>query len=157
MRLLERLLATPQVGEVRQEFLALQREASSGGIKPSTPLYARLGIGLYLLGHAREAEMTLSRVTGDAVAAFYRGLALGSLEKHAEAAERFAEAGKLGYDRVECAMRRAGEIRAQGQLAEAEALLAEHRQRRGPPRGILVSDGLHPLGPGGHVRGDRIL
>ncbi len=123
VRLLERLLATPQVGEVRQEFLALQREASSGAIKPSIPLYARLGIGLYLLGHAREAEMTLSRVSGDAVAAFYRGLAFGSLEKHAEAAERFAEAGKLGYDKVECAMRRAGEIRAEGQLSEAEALL----------------------------------
>ncbi len=123
VRLLERLLATPQVGEVRQEFLSLQREASSGAIKPSIPLYARLGIGLYLLGHAREAEMTLTRVSGDAVAAFYRGLALGSLDKHAEAAEQFAEAGKLGYDKVECAMRRAGEIRAQGQPSEAEALL----------------------------------
>ena len=29
VRLLERLLATPQVGEIRQEFLTLQREASA--------------------------------------------------------------------------------------------------------------------------------
>jgi DNA-directed RNA polymerase subunit alpha len=121
-RLLERLLGTPQVGEVRQEFLTLQREASTTP-KPSTSLLARLGIGLYLLGHPREAERYLSHVTGDALAAFYRALALSSLERHEEAAERFAEASKLGYDKIECTMRRAGELRALGRLADAEALL----------------------------------
>jgi DNA-directed RNA polymerase subunit alpha len=122
VRLLERLLATPQVGEIRQEFLALQREASTAG-KASPPVLARLGIGFYLLGHAREADIALSRVTGDAVAAFYRGLALDSLEKYSEAAEQFAQAAKLGYDGIECTMRRAGAIRAAGRIADAEALL----------------------------------
>ena len=121
VRLFERILATPQVGEVRQEFLALQREASAA--KPSPSHLARLGVGLYLLGHPREAERYLAHVTGNAVATFYRALALSSLEQHKEAAERFAEAAKLGYDKVECAMRRAGELRAMGQVAEAETLL----------------------------------
>jgi DNA-directed RNA polymerase subunit alpha len=121
VRLLERVLASPQVGEVRQEFLALQREASAA--KPSQSHLARLGVGLYLLGHPREAERYLAHVSGNAVAAFYRALALSSLEQHKEAAERFAEAAKLGYDKVECAMRRAGELRAMGQVAEAETLL----------------------------------
>ncbi len=121
VRLFERILATPQVGEVRQEFLALQREASTA--KPSPSHLARLGVGLYLLGHPREAERYLAHVTGNAVATFYRALALSSLEQHKEAAERFAEAAKLGYDKVDCAMRRAGELRAMGQVAEAETLL----------------------------------
>ncbi len=59
VRQLERLLGTPTLPEIRQEFLALQREATSGG-KPPPPLLARLGVGLYLLGHAREAERCLS-------------------------------------------------------------------------------------------------
>jgi DNA-directed RNA polymerase subunit alpha len=144
-RLLERILATPQVGEVRQEFLTLQREASASG-KPPMPLLARLGVGLYLLGHPREAESYLSHVTGDAVASFYRGLALSSLEQHQEAADRFAEAGKLGYDRVECTMRRAGEIRALGKIPDAEALLrsvvseAARRAEYSYQMGCILSD-----------------
>jgi DNA-directed RNA polymerase subunit alpha len=121
VRLLERALSSPQIGEVRQEFLTLQRETA--GAKPSPSLLARLGVGLYLLGHAREADRCLAQVSGNAVASFYRALALSSLEQHKEAAERFAEASKLGYDKIECTMRRAGEIRAAGQLAEAESLL----------------------------------
>ncbi len=122
VRQLERLLATPTLPEVRQEFLALQREATSGG-KPPQPLLARLGVGLYLLGHPREAERALAGVSGDAVAAFYHGLALSALDRHAEAESRFAEAAKLGYDKVESTMRRAGELRADAKLDEAEAML----------------------------------
>ena len=70
VRLLERVLGSPQLGEVRQEFLRLQRETAG---KPSPTLLGRLGIGLYLLGHAREAERCLSQVSGNAVATFYRG------------------------------------------------------------------------------------
>ena len=58
VRLLERALSSPQIGEVRQEFLTLQRETA--GAKPSPSLLARLGIGLYLLGHAREADRCLA-------------------------------------------------------------------------------------------------
>jgi DNA-directed RNA polymerase subunit alpha len=122
VRQLERLLATPTLPEVRQEFLALQREATSGG-KPPQPLLARLGVGLYLLGHPREAERALAGVSGDAVAAFYHGLALSALDRHADADSRFAEAAKLGYDKVESTMRRAGELRADAKLDEAEAML----------------------------------
>jgi len=120
--LLEQLLGSPQVGEVRQEILALQREIGTTA-KPSSSVFARLGIGFYLLGHAHEADQTLARATGDPVATFYRALALSSLEQHKEAEEKFAEAAKLGYDRVECTMRRTGELRAMGRLGDAESML----------------------------------
>ncbi len=122
VRQLERLLATPSLPEIRQEFLALQREATAGAKSPQ-PLLARLGVGFYLLGHPREAERALAGVSGDAVAAFYHGMALAALDRHAEAESRFAEAAKLGYDKVEATMRRAGELRADNKLDEAEAML----------------------------------
>jgi DNA-directed RNA polymerase subunit alpha len=120
--LLEELLSTSQVSEIRQEFLALQREANAAA-RPSSAVLTRLGIGLYLLGHALQAEQTLARVSGDPVVTYYRALALSSLERHEEAQERFAEASKLGYDKIECTMRRAGEVRAAGRLQDAESLL----------------------------------
>jgi DNA-directed RNA polymerase subunit alpha len=122
VRVLDRLLATPHLPEIRQEFIGLQREASASGKLPPN-LAARLGVGLYLLGHPREAERALSSASGDAVAAFYHGLALSALERHDQAEAHFAEAAKLGYDKVESTMRRAGELRAAGKLTEAEAML----------------------------------
>jgi DNA-directed RNA polymerase subunit alpha len=122
VRQLERLLATAYLSDVRQEFISLQREASTGS-RMSPSLAARLGIGLYLLGHPREAERALSAASGDAVAAFYHGLALSALERHEEADDAFAQAAKLGYDKVEATMRRAGELRAQDKLNEAETML----------------------------------
>jgi DNA-directed RNA polymerase subunit alpha len=122
VRQLERLLASPYLPDVRQEFLALQREASSTP-RTSPALAARLGVGLYLLGHPREAERALAGVTGDAVAAFYHALSLSAIDRHEEAEARFAEAAKFGYDKIESTMRRAGELRAQDKLNEAEAML----------------------------------
>lgn len=122
VHLLEQLIATPQVGEIRQEFLALERECGPTS-KPSVALTSRLGIGLYLLGHARQAEQYLARAAEDPLSKFYRALALSSLDRHEEAEQQFAEAGKLGFDRIECTMRRAGEMRALGRVPEAETLL----------------------------------
>jgi DNA-directed RNA polymerase subunit alpha len=122
VRQLERLLATAYLPEIRQEFLALQREASASS-KLAPNLAARLGVGLYLLGHPREAQRALANASGDAVAALHHALALSALERHEEAEAAFAEAGKLGYDKVESTMRRAGELRALGKLTEAEAML----------------------------------
>jgi DNA-directed RNA polymerase subunit alpha len=122
VRQLERWIATPHLAEIRQEFMALQREANSAS-KPPSALSARLGVGLFLLGHPREAERALSGVSGDAVAVFYHAMALSGLERHEQAEAQFAEAAKLGYDKVDATMRRAGELRAVGKLTEAEALL----------------------------------
>ncbi|HET6323691.1 MAG TPA: DNA-directed RNA polymerase subunit alpha C-terminal domain-containing protein [Planctomycetaceae bacterium] len=122
VRQLDNLLATPHLAEIRQEFIALQRESSSSG-KLAPDLAARLGVGLYLLGHPREAERAFSSASGNAVAAFYHGMALSALERHEQAEASFAEAAKLGYDKVEATMRRAGELRAQNKLTEAEAML----------------------------------
>jgi DNA-directed RNA polymerase subunit alpha len=121
VRQLERLLATPFLADVRQEILSLQREAGAASRPPG--LLARLGIGLYLLGHPREADRALEGATGDPVAAYYRALALSALERHDEADAAFAQAAKLGSDKIEATMRRAGELRAQGKLDEAEAML----------------------------------
>jgi DNA-directed RNA polymerase subunit alpha len=119
---LEAALGTPQVSEIRHEFLGLQRELSTSA-RPAEPLLSRLGIGLYLLGHAQQAQECLSRVSGDPVAAYYHALALSSIGRHEQSEQRFAEAAKLGVDRIECTMHRAGELRALGRVDAAESML----------------------------------
>jgi hypothetical protein len=62
-------------------------------------------------------------VTRDGVAMFIHGQCLTSLNRPAEAADRFEQAGKAGFDPVGCALRRAGAIRASGKVDDAEKLL----------------------------------
>ena len=74
VRLLERLLSTPQVGEMRQEFFALQARGECLRETSGPRLDGPLGVGLYLLAGTRgKQERALARVSGDAVAAFLGG------------------------------------------------------------------------------------
>ena len=83
----------------------------------------RLGVVLYLLGRHTKAMEYLSRVPDDATASFFRAQVLTALEQHEEAQQKFEEAAQLGYDAVDCTLRRAGAIRALGRLDEAESML----------------------------------
>ncbi len=122
IELLEAATGTPQVVELRHKVGLLQSEVDAAGSASSQTLL-RLGIGLYLLGRHELAEGYLTRVTDDATGSFHHALVLTALERHAEAQQKFEEASKLGYDAVECTLRRAGAIRALGRLDEAESLL----------------------------------
>jgi DNA-directed RNA polymerase subunit alpha len=122
VEMLEQMISGPQVSEVRQELASLQAEIESGG-KVSDDLLVRAGIASYVLGQHTRADQYLSRVSGNAVASFYHGLVLTSLDRHAEAEQKFQEAAKLGHDKVDCTLRRAGAVRAQGRLDEAEQVV----------------------------------
>ncbi|HUG89709.1 MAG TPA: DNA-directed RNA polymerase subunit alpha C-terminal domain-containing protein [Planctomycetaceae bacterium] len=120
---LTRLLSGPQLSEARQELRALEDEIASTD-RPSPELLTRAGIACYLLGQHRRADEYLSWVTNEnGPACFYHGLVLTALERHDEAEGQFADAAGYGYDPVECALRRAGAIRAQGRIDEAEQVL----------------------------------
>ncbi|MGE3313762.1 MAG: DNA-directed RNA polymerase subunit alpha C-terminal domain-containing protein [Planctomycetaceae bacterium] len=119
---LTRAIAGPQLSETRQEVQSLASEISASG-NPAPAQLVRAGVAAYILGQHQHATEWLSRVPSDPVAAYYLALTLSATEQHAEAEKKFAEAGKIGYDAVECTLRRAGEIRAQGRLEDAEATL----------------------------------
>jgi len=119
--LLEEAIGGPQVSDVRNEVRAMQSEIDSGS--DSKSLLLRTGIGAYLLGDHAEAVDNLSRVTDSAAGCFFEALSLSSLERHDEAEQKFVEAAALGFDKVECLLRQAGEVRLSGRLDEAESLL----------------------------------
>jgi DNA-directed RNA polymerase subunit alpha len=118
---LEGVLSGAQVSEIRREAHSIRAEIERGD-RIAAPVLSRVGIGLYYLGQHDFADRYLSRAR-DALGVFYHGLALSALDRPVEAEKRFEEAGKLGYDSVECTLRRAGAIRAQGRLDAAESVL----------------------------------
>lgn len=82
----------------------------------------RAGIGQFYLGRPQQA-VNLLEGTSDGLGLFYLGQALSTLGRHEEAAMAFENADKAGYDHIECTLRRAGELRATGQLEEAEKVV----------------------------------
>jgi len=120
--MLYKLLCGNQVAEVRGEIEALCAEIDATS-RPSKTDLVKVGIGLYLLGKHQRADQYLSRVADDAVACYHHALVLTALERHEEAAQKFEQAAKLGYDPIECTLRRAGALRAMGRLDEAEQTL----------------------------------
>lgn len=118
---LKRALSTEQVAQTRIELEALIREAEASG----TPVgqMTRAGVGAHLLGQHKIADRLLSQVTNDAVGLYVHGLVLTSLEQYKEAEAKFAAAGKAGFDSIECTLKRAGAIRLQGRLDDAEQAL----------------------------------
>ncbi len=113
-------LAGSQITEVRQEVETLSGESAS-----SESATIRAGIGLCLLGRHDDAHSLLGGVINDGVAIFYDACALSALGQFDEAADRFGEAGRSGYDSVECSLRRVGAIRAGGRLEDAEKAMKE--------------------------------
>jgi DNA-directed RNA polymerase subunit alpha len=118
---LENAVGGSQLTEVRQAIGDLSRRVEAG--EKSEGLLARAGVGAYLLARQAQADRILSGVTRDGVAMFIHGQCLTSLNRAEEAATRFEQAGKAGFDPVGCTLRRAGAIRAAGRVDEAEKLL----------------------------------
>ncbi len=121
LSLLENAVGGSQLTEVRQGVGELTRRVEAG--EKSEGLLARAGVGAYLLARHTQADRILAEVTRDGIAMFIHGQCLTSLSRANEAADRFEMAGKVGYDPVGCALRRAGAIRAAGRVDDAEKLL----------------------------------
>ncbi len=131
LKTLERALAGPMLSDVRQGAMSLQAEISMTG--SSDPgLLQRAGIAAFLLGQHSKADEYLKEIDRDPIAVYCHACALSSLERHAEAEERFAKAEKAGYDKVDCTLRRAGEMRAQGRLEEAEKTIKSVAREAAP-------------------------
>ncbi len=119
---LRRAVASDQVVQARQDIEALLRDVEAGG---SSGQVVHAGIGAYLLAQHAVCERLLSGVSGDGTALYVLGLALLSLDRPKDAEAKFAAAAKAGYDPVECTLKRAGSLRLQGKLPEAEAALKQ--------------------------------
>ena len=124
---LRRAIASDQVITTRQEIESLLREIEAGGASSQS---VRAGIGAYLLAQHGVAERLLSGATTDNVALYVHGMVCLSLEKWKEAEAKFSAAAKAGYDAVECTLKRAGAIRLQGRLDDAEAALKQAGMER---------------------------
>ncbi len=118
---LEHAICGNQLTEVRQAVGDLARQIESG--KTSEAAYARAGVGSFLLARQQQADRFLAEVTKDGPALFIHGQCLISLQRPLDAAGRFELAAKSGFDPVGCTLRRAGAIRAAGQVDDAEKLL----------------------------------
>lgn len=107
----------PAAAEFRRAVEQIASEAAGdASLKP------RAGIGLFLLGqHRRAVEMLTD--TKDGFARYNLAQALSTLGEHERAAAEFEQAGKLGFNPIECTLRRAGEIRQLGKLDEAEKII----------------------------------
>lgn len=120
---LERAIAGPQASEVRQHLRELQTRIEQG--ESSEPALLAAGVTAYYMGRHEAANRFLSQFSGNALAEFYHAQVLMALERYQEAAEKYEQAAKLGYDAVTCALLRAGAVRLMGRLDEAEELLRE--------------------------------
>lgn len=121
VRKLEEALVYGQCAELRQASNGLQEQIGSG--EKGKAKLLRAGVALYLLGEHAEAEPILAKVSGEGLADFYHGQVLLALGRNAEAAKAFEQAGKHGYDSVQCLLHRAGAVRAIGKIDEAQELL----------------------------------
>ncbi len=107
----------PGAAEFRRVVDEVHREA---GNNPS--LRVRAGIGYFFLGQPDKSVEALAGCK-DGLGRYYRGQAFSTLGKHEEAAKEFDEAIKLGENKVECTLRKAGEVRKQLNLDEAEQVI----------------------------------
>jgi DNA-directed RNA polymerase subunit alpha len=104
------------------EVLKKKQESASGAAAKRWHL--KLGIALYFLGHTREAAEHLRQAEG-ALAGFYLGRALASLQEYDEALKAFDKAEKAGYTSGQVQLQKAGLLRQKGELKEAKALLGK--------------------------------
>lgn len=111
------------VGAGANTFRTAAQELIEQAEAGETHLIARAGVAAYYLGQPMRAINLLETAENDGLGQYYLGHALSSVERHEEAAEVFERASKLGFEPVESILLKAGEIRAAGNVDEAEALI----------------------------------
>ncbi len=117
----QNIIPGPHLTEVRQCLGELSAKRKGGLASERDQLV--LGVVSYLLGQHRQAALVLADLPKNPMAAFYRGRALFNLAEYPEAAEAYTQAAANGYDKVTCALFKAGAIRQAGDWDEAEAVL----------------------------------
>jgi DNA-directed RNA polymerase subunit alpha len=102
------------------EVLRKKLEPASGAVAKKWHL--KLGIASYFLGHTRDAADNLRQAEG-ALAAFYLGRALASLQEFDDALKAFEKAEKSGYTASQVQLQKAGVFRQKGDLNQARSVL----------------------------------
>jgi DNA-directed RNA polymerase subunit alpha len=118
---LRKMVGGEQVAQVRVDLEAAIRECEGSGSSQSQLAHA--GVGAYLLGQHQLADRLLSQVTHDGTGMYVHALTLLAMDRPKEAEARFAAAAKHGYDSIECSLKRAGALRLQNKLDDAEQAL----------------------------------
>ena len=117
---LENAVAGPQISDVRQALTEVSRGVDQSA---SEDLLARLGLASFLLARHEDADHFLGGIQKDGLAICYHAHSLSSMERHEDAAQRYEDAAKAGYDNIDATLRQAGCLRAQGRIDEAEQML----------------------------------
>lgn len=104
-------------GDFRRAVETVNNEASA-----NPTLKVRAGIGFFFLGQPQKAADTLLNCK-DGLGRYYLAQAYSTMGRHEDAAREFEEAAKLGENKIECQLRRAGELRRMGQLDKAEEII----------------------------------
>jgi DNA-directed RNA polymerase subunit alpha len=104
------------------DVLKKKLESATGPVVKKWHL--KLGISLFFLGHTKEAAEQLRQAEG-ALAGYYLGRALSSLQEFDEALKAFERAEKSGYTASQVQLQRIGILRQKGDLTQAKAILAK--------------------------------
>jgi DNA-directed RNA polymerase subunit alpha len=102
---------------------ALKKKLESAAGTAAKRLHLKLGIAQFFLGHTRDAVEQLRQGEQTALANFYLGRALVSLQEFDEALKAFEKAEKLGYNADLVKLQRAGVYRQKGDLGQARGIL----------------------------------
>jgi DNA-directed RNA polymerase subunit alpha len=113
-----------QYRSLRDVTEVLRKKAESASGAAAKKWHLKLGIAAYFLGHTREAADNLRQAEG-ALASFYLGRALGSLQEFDDALKAFEKAEKSGYTAGQVQLQKAGVYRKKGDLAQARATLGK--------------------------------
>jgi DNA-directed RNA polymerase subunit alpha len=104
------------------ELLKKKLESASGAAAKRWHL--KLGIANFFLGHTAEAAEHLRQSEG-ALASFYLGRALSSLQEFDDALKAFEKAEKAGYTSSQVQLQKAGLLRQKGELGQAKTMLTK--------------------------------
>jgi DNA-directed RNA polymerase subunit alpha len=113
-----------QYRSLRDVTEVLKKKAESASGAAAKKWHLKLGIANYFLGHTREAAEHLRHAEG-ALANFYLGRALVSLQEFDDALKAFEKAEKAGYTASQVQLQKAGVHRQKGELAEARKMLGK--------------------------------
>jgi DNA-directed RNA polymerase subunit alpha len=113
------------VGEDHAQFSLLRDAVAELEVRedrsPATEV--RLGVCYYLLGKTEQAVHTLQKADGGALAHYYLGKCLFTLQRYTEAREHYEKSATAGYDGDQCALSIAETWRYEGQAAQALTVL----------------------------------
>ncbi len=102
----------------------LQKKLETLTGAPAKRWHLKLGIAFFFQGRTRDAADHLRQAEG-ALASFYLGRALASLQEYDESLNAYDNAAKLGYTASQVQLQRAGIQRLKGDLSQARATLAK--------------------------------